>query len=98
MMVEEFDRCAKYDTSRTTSSTRRRASPSTRAPVLDQVRAATGGGGDPRRKAPRAPVLTRPFYHLQVPSLRRVRARPLVPRAPRVQGSGFRVQGLGFRV
>ena len=83
--VDRVCSCSLEPTSRACawdSSARRRASLSARAPVLDQVRAATGVGGVPRPPVPRAPVLMRPLQHLQVASLRRLCARPLVPRAP----------------
>ena len=55
---------------------------STRAPVLNQVRAATEVGVVPRLLVQRAPVLVRPPQHIQVPSVRRHRADVLVPHAP----------------
>jgi len=64
------------------TSARRRASPRTRAPVLDQVPAAIALGTFPRVLVPWAPSLMRPMQHLKVASLRRSLARLRVPRAP----------------
>jgi hypothetical protein len=64
------------------TSARRRASPRTRAPVLDQVRAAIALGIFPRVLVPIAPVLMRPLQHLQVASLRAMGFYPNTSRCP----------------